>query len=392
MIDRIILKNFKCFEHLILPLSPLTLLTGFNAGGKSSAVQGLLILSQTLRRCITFDSLAINGDLVALGSPGDVLYNRAEKNEIVIGIECNGIIFENVLGIKKSHYENALTMESFSFVKSGKTIENKFSVEKGFKLIHGTDNQDTQNIVNLISNIVYISAIRKKHIDIYSSPDSPWHVHADVGVNGEYAPWWFYQLIDENIDINRCHSNEKAMTLRRQFNAWANDLFPGAEANSQRIENTNLLKLELRISELENWRRPANIGYGLTYAFPVLVAGLLAKRNQVLIIDSPEAHLHPMGQSKMGRFLAKMAAAGVQIIIETHSDHILNGIRLALRDKLIGPGDISVHFFKFPEANRSNSNVLITSPQVDQFGNLSEWPEGFFDQSENDLAKLAGWE
>jgi predicted ATPase len=197
-------------------------------------------------------------------------------------------------------------------------------------------------------------------------------------------------MLDDEIDVARCNPCDQANSLRRQFNAWANELFPGAQGNAQAVERTNLMRLELRIGDVGDWRRPANIGYGLTYAFPVIVAGLLAKTRQILIVDSPEAHLHPLGQSRMGRFLAKIAAAGVQVIIETHSDHVLNGVRLALRDKLIPPENVAIHFFN--HATESNKTVdRVVSPNVDKDGNLSEWPDGFFDQSEKDLARLAGW-
>lgn len=124
---------------------------------------------------------------------------------------------------------------------------------------------------------------------------------------------------------------------------------------------------------------------------PIIVAGLLAKKGQILIIDSPEAHIHPMGQSAMGRFLAMVANAGVQVIIETHSDHILNGVRLAVFGGKLPANQAAIHFFNSrPRGSDDHAHVL--SPQIDKNGNLSEWPAGFFDQAEADLAKLAGWD
>ncbi|MCK4517426.1 DUF3696 domain-containing protein, partial [Candidatus Babeliales bacterium] len=146
------------------------------------------------------------------------------------------------------------------------------------------------------------------------------------------------------------------------------------------------VRLELRIGDIGDWRRPSNIGYGLTYAFPVIISGLLAKPKQILIIDSPEVHLHPLGQSQMGQFLAKVAAAGVQVIIETHSDHVINGIRLSVKNKDILPEKVAIHFF-----NHQDTIPRAISPLIDSQGNLSEWPEGFCDQSEKDYAQLAGW-
>src|ERR1039458_3730849 len=131
------------------------------------------------------------------------------------------------------------------------------------------------------------------------------------------------------------------------------------------------MRLELRTSRTDNWRRPSNIGYGLTYAFPLLVAGLCADPGQVLIVDSPEAHLHPRGQSRMGQFLAQAAAPGPQVIVETHSDHVLNGILIAVRDGVIAPDDVAIHFFNSPTLNAGVPQVVTGS--VDRNGNLSHW-------------------
>jgi len=169
------------------------------------------------------------------------------------------------------------------------------------------------------------------------------------------------------------------------------ELFPGSQANAVRIGKTPIIQLELRTKDTEEWRRPANIGYGLSYAFPILVAGLLAKPGQILIIDSPEAHLHPTGQSKFGEFLSVVASSGVQVILETHSDHILNGIRLAVSKQKITPEKIAIHFF-LPDPDDKNNMPRVLSPLVDKLGNLSEWPDGFFDQTEKDMTSLAGWD
>jgi predicted ATPase len=89
----------------------------------------------------------------------------------------------------------------------------------------------------------------------------------------------------------------------------------------------------------------------------------------------------------MGWMLATFAAAGIQLIVETHSDHILNGIRLAVRDKVLPTAGLSLLFFA--------GNVLeghgVTSPRIDDEGRINEWPDGFFDQGDKDIAQLAGW-
>jgi CRISPR-associated Cas5-like protein len=164
-------------------------------------------------------------------------------------------------------------------------------------------------------------------------------------------------------------------------------LFVGAQANVQLIPQVSLLSLQFRLSEIGSWRRPANIGYGLSYAFPVLVALLTAQEGQLVVIDSPEAHLHPSAQSRMGRLLAHFAAAGVQILVETHSDHLLNGVRLAVKNRTLPHVDVRIHFFT--GATSEGHGVL--SPAIDPDGRIDEWPDGFLDQSEKDLSQLTGW-
>jgi predicted ATPase len=259
------------------------------------------------------------------------------------------------------------------------------------KVLHKLDLVKQKATLDKLRNIVYISAMREGTKDIFPSHESSHPIFADVGFEGQYAPWWFDEYADYDIDETRTNVNESALTLRRQLNAWANDIFPGSEANTNKIDSTPLVRLELRIGQQTAWMRPANIGYGLTYAFPILVAGLLIKKGQVLIVDSPEAHLHPMGQSKIGYFLGVIAASGVQVILETHSDHVLNGVRLAVAAKKVSPSDVAIHFFS-PSMGGGSAAPVVISPQIDLNGSLSEWPDGFFDQTDKDLARLNGWE
>ncbi|MEN6350364.1 MAG: DUF3696 domain-containing protein [Syntrophomonas sp.] len=389
MLTQIKIQNFKCFDSLILPLAPLTILTGFNAAGKSTTLQILLLLAQALRASGRTPELPLIGSLVRLGTPGEIL--NSGIGEVVFGIEDEQFSIEWSMQAEDRVKGIAMKIMKIDIItKHGRQEYKDESLKRLESLLPVGINMGNNLLVEALRELIFLSAVRLGTAEVFPSPENPSPANADVGVQGEFAPWWFQRLSDEDIDEARCHASEEAKTLRRQFNAWAGDLFPGAQGNVVTIDKTNLLRLELKIGDTSDWRRPANIGYGLTYAFPVIVAGLLAKPDQILIIDSPEAHLHPMGQSQLGRFLAQIAAAGVQIIIETHSDHILNGIRLAVRDKQISSSKVAVHFFNHADRVEENSSRVI-SPQIDKSGNLSEWPSGFCDQSEKDLAQLAGW-
>ena len=107
--------------------------------------------------------------------------------------------------------------------------------------------------------------------------------------------------------------------------------------------------------------------------FPIIVAALSRKEGDLLLIENPEVHLHPAGQAQMGRFLAHVAAAGIQVLIETHSDHVLNGIQRAVKGGVLNPEGLSIHFFQ----DRDSQEDQVVSPTIDGSGNLDVWPQVF---------------
>ena len=106
-----------------------------------------------------------------------------------------------------------------------------------------------------------------------------------------------------------------------------------------------------------------------------------------MLIENPEVHLHPAGQALMGLFLADVARAGVQVVVETHSDHVLNGVRRAVKRGDLAPDEVAIHFFRA----RSEGGAQVHSPTIDSAGNIDVWPAGFFDQFDKDMNYFAGW-
>ena len=389
MIRTLHIQNLKCFDAISLPLGALTLLTGFNAAGKSTVLQALLLLGQAQRQGGRLPFIPLNGPLAHLGSPGDVL-REGGGPELSLGIETLNERVDWVMSVGDRRGGHALPIGRIEW-RVGPDTGGASSFPEGLENLLPRDAPaPIQDICRSLGDLIFLSAMRTGATEVFPSPENAKPVWADVGSEGEFAPWWFEKHLDDDVEPQRRCAEELAPMLRRQFNAWASRLFPRAEANGQRVTGTSLVRLELRNHGSDEWRRPANIGYGLTYAFPILVAGLLARRGQLLIVDSPEAHLHPMGQSLMGHFLAMLARAGVQVIVETHSDHVLNGVRLAVSRGELSPLETAIHFFNY-RPRLSSDPAHVVSPQIDSKGNLSEWPSGFFDQAERDLTALAGW-
>ena len=138
---------------------------------------------------------------------------------------------------------------------------------------------------------------------------------------------------------------------------------------------------------LSNPYRATNVGFGITYTLPILIAILSAPAGTLLLLENPEAHLHPQGQAMMGNLLALAANCGVQVVLETHSDHVLNGVRLAVHGGKIKPEDVCLHFFQRIEQN-DQASTQVSSPRIDRNGRIDQWPDGFFDEWDKSLDSL----
>ena len=90
-------------------------------------------------------------------------------------------------------------------------------------------------------------------------------------------------------------------------------------------------------------------------------------------------------------FLSKLRLLGVQVLIETHSDHILNGVRRAVKNGVLPPGEVLLHFFRPRDESGEGERPQVESPAIDAAGNVDAWPEGFFDQFDKDTSFFAGW-
>lgn len=147
----------------------------------------------------------------------------------------------------------------------------------------------------------------------------------------------------------------------------------------------NVLELFFNSNLSKDRFKPANSGFGFSYILPIVVSGLIAKQGEILIIENPEAHLHPKAQSRLAKFLARVSSCGVQIFIESHSDHILNGLRVAVLDEIITADDLNILYLQSGHQQPEVIKILVRSD-----GGIEEWPLGFFDQMDEDFERLFG--
>jgi predicted ATPase len=179
------------------------------------------------------------------------------------------------------------------------------------------------------------------------------------------------------------------MSLLDNLDKWLSEISPGIRIHAKRQQEMNIVSLNYAFvqgNELTADFKPQNVGFGLTFVLPVLTAILRARPGDMVIIENPEAHLHPAGQSVIGKLCAIAAKNGVQFFIETHSDHFLNGVRVGVKEKII-PSD-EVNIFYLERSTASNHESVVIKPEIDDDGRVDIWPDGFFDESDKLLEKL----
>ncbi|MFB2917610.1 AAA family ATPase [Aerosakkonema funiforme] len=365
MIGSLRLKNFKSFEDQLLNFRPLTLLSGLNSTGKSSVLQSLLLLRQSYQQdLLPNKGLALNGDLICIGTAQDALFEAAKED--TIGFD---IIWENgTNGIWRFNYNKEADVMDIALPQ--------------------TANQVYQSSL-FNDNFHYLQAERIGPRTYLEISDLQVRQHQQIGTKGEYTAYFLSIYRDKDIpNINLNHPKANSLNLRSQVEAWMGEVSPGTHLEI--LSNPALDVVSLQYSYgLSNLYRATNVGFGISYTLPIIVAVLASEPGTLILIENPEAHLHPKGQAKMGELMALAASCGVQIVIETHSDHVLNGIRLAVHGGKIDPKDVQLHFFQRQE-KEGQSFAEVVSPRIDRNGRLDQWPEGFFDEWDKSLEALLG--
>ena len=386
-ITAISMEQFKCFDELHLSCAPLTVLTGYNAAGKSTTLHSLLLMAQALRAHPHSDLLALNGELVSLGTGTDILAPRAKRLRLGLRNEQE-VATWTFRYDRQSSRRGRMPLDRLDYEHGGGSVQQ-------FRAI-GPDATFFQNsLCSRVRDTIFLGAARVVQLEAYPIPRSQWQITGDVGARGQYAPYWYVECSDELVPSRRRYKTTNGNggerggeTVRSQVDTWIGAIFPGARVRTRRLSNVSPVELSFRLGYLAPWAKPSNVGYGLGYAFSMIISFLTAAEGAIIVVDSAEAHLHPRAQSAVGKLIGQMAGAGLQVLLETHSDHLLNGIRLAVRDRLLEPEDVAIHFFE-PRSTLDGNQV--TTLSVDRSGGIESWPEGFFDQAERDLATLAGW-
>lgn len=366
------INQFKCFVDADVSINKLTIMAGANGNGKSTAIQALLYLRRTIEHCgewrddgfilntVNGMNVPLNGVYcLALGNSSFVLNRNASGNEITLGL---------------FNLEEEITVRY--------EVDNR---EPKLYLSPKTPQKtETTDFPIFKQQFYYLNAERigpriNQSMQFSDYPNAGWQGETTAQLlsleNG-------YFKVEKERMFPDTHSNY----LYEQVNFWLDFIMKGVKIKVETSPNT--LTAQVLIENQFTVSDPTlstNLGFGISYILPILATGLTAKKGCFFIIENPEAHLHPSAQSKMGRFLAMAANAGLNVIIETHSDHLINGIQIAVAEQKINHESVTINFFNQSENSLQPDVQPIT---ITPKGELSEWPNGFFDQTQIDYAKL----
>ncbi|MCZ4618455.1 AAA family ATPase [Rhodococcus qingshengii] len=354
MISKIILENFKKFRKFELDLGNLTVLTGLNGSGKSTVIQSLLLSYQA--------SLVGRNKVPLVAAPGldlgrasDVLCVDSPNSQITIAIESD---------------------HQYQWV-----FDTGNSGDEPFLDVVSSPDQPPAPFGESGQRFTFLSAERlgprTSHPINHLAPNE-----ISIGEDGRYAAHILATHDRQEVPEELRHPGAGTIkTLGAQTEAWMSQLVGPVQFEAALIPRTSMATLRVRTpGNMGEWMLPTNTGFGISYSLPIIISGLIASSGGLMIVDSPEAHLHPSAQSAIGVFLAAVANSGVQVVVETHSDHVLNGIRRAVAvEKKICETDVNIYFFG------DEGEIKL---KIDENGKIDSWPTGFFDQMDVDLNKI----
>jgi predicted ATPase len=370
MITNIYLRNFKAFQEAEIPPCQLNILTGFNGMGKSTFLQSLLLLRQSfLQKTLLDKGLLLNGSYIEIGKGKDAL-SMYGTDEGIITFEVEWDEKLELLGEFQSQDEfDLLPTKKIQLSDSKAVFEQSL-----FK-----------------DNCQFLSAERISPKDFFSA--SAYYVEQihTLGNHGEFTTHFIAKNQRKDIPIKAlAHPKANSYALLAQLDAWLGEIAPNIRVNSVLYDEFEIARLSYKFEvgeDLTEDMKPTNVGFGLTYVLPVVTAVLFAQPGDLLIIENPESHLHPQGQARLGKLFAQAAENGVQLFIETHSDHVLNGVRVATKQKIISPENVGLFFF-VRDFESDEHKTEIIQPFIDENGRIDEWPSGFFDEWEHQLDEL----
>lgn len=347
MITSLKIENLKSIAKQDFTFKPLTILAGTNSSGKSSIIQSLLFYSYCAHK-----NLHLEGYLDNLGELRSLLNLHAKEQQIKITPSINTKKLPTLI------YE----------IQNKQWEELKDSKFPAFE----------EGLFYLCANRIGQENIAKKHKTLRS------------GCNGEYLFGFFHECKSKALKNKRLISDKNSDSLSAQVIFWLKEILDlNLELQTQEIDNTNV-KVSYKNNDLINGAElsPFNLGAGVSYLTKILILGLSLEQGDILIVENPEVHLHPKAISKLACFFVFLANAGIQVVLETHSEHILNKMRYSVFKGKISEQDAQIYYREQIEEGFISLNINRRGKYIDENGQVIKFPTGFFDSDLDELLEM----
>jgi predicted ATPase len=378
MIDKVHIQALKSIKDMAVTCSKINLFVGTNSSGKSTFLQAILLAAQN-----GIDKMGLNGKLLSLGEYREVrnyyMNNQSIKIEIWRDNRTEPTWIEFIENKENEKYRIVSSEDNDDIIMD---------------MLSGIDSYEDEKTLPLTfdDGFHYLSCHRIGVSDIYAKNMIG---NNDFGIDGEYALAYLLKNEMNPLEDKLSVKNERLTnSFLDQVNYWL-DYIVGMTLSIKDLKKTNYLQVKYNnnpanTSSEAMFARPVNVGSGVSYLISILITCLASEENDIIVIENPEIHLHPKAQSRLCEFLYFICTANRQLFIETHSDHIFNGIRVGISNKTMDANNITVNFFAL-----NNYETLCNPIKFGEFGKIigtnNEMDiNDLFDQFEIDLDKMIG--
>ena len=387
-ITAVSVKGFKSFaDEQRLEIRPLTLLAGANSSGKSSALQPLLLLKQTLEESYDPGAILLNGPHVQFTSTAQLLSKIGSPKEFQAGVELFGLSYSGTFRVAA---DGAFDLHEMTLSHSEGRCRATFrSGMSGAELNHALEafGLRAEREVHLGRNRCFFN-IHGLDTPISLTPEESWvfrtllHVPALRG-----NPARSYQ----RAAVGKTYAGPFEPYTASVILAWQQSHDPRAASLSEDLARVGLTwgvqakaldatQVEIMVGRLLKKRTSrdvvniADFGFGVSQVLPVLVALRVARPGQLVYIEQPEIHLHPRAVEGLAAVLADAALRDVRVVIETHSSLLLLAIQALVAEGKLPPEKVCLHWFR----RDARGATRVESAELDRQGAYGDWPEDFW--------------
>jgi len=410
-ITRIAVQGFKSlYDECSIEIRPLTILAGANSSGKSSIMQPLLLMKQTLEAPYDPGALLLNGPNVKFTLAKQLLSCASRtslNNQFKIQIQINNNSFiENIFQVTREigielictnfNFGNGLILEMPIDGKTREILDQKNMRREHFKItptkksIHSMLPPPSLAGINVGRNRCFLEPIKtiirittfevfkekiRQIVHVSGLRGNPERTYNATAIS-ENFPGKFEHYVASIINNWQFTKSNRILDLENALN----QLGITSRVEARKI---NDVQLELRVSRLpgrdseNDMVSIADVGIGVSQVLPVLVTLLVAKPGQLIYIEQPELHLHPRAQVALANILADAAKRDVRVVIETHSELLLLAVQSLVAERQLSPDLVKLHWF-----TRGDDGITkVSSADLDEAGAFGDFPEDFSDVS-----------